>query len=92
MDFAFYPAQIALAVVDNLVYCFRIGHTVCDAHGGNVLAVYDLYRDELAPDTAVNLLVAFPVSSHTFFLMRFLEVVRRTQDDPDTILEFCCTG
>ncbi len=66
MDFAFYPAQIALAVVDNLVYCFG-SVTPFAMHGGNVLAVYDLYRDELAPDTAVNLLVAFPVSSHTFF-------------------------
>lgn len=86
MDFAPHPAQVATAVSDDPLYRFRVGHPVGRTHGGNVLPVHRLQRDEPAPDTAVELPVAPAVRPHTLPDALF-EVVRRAQHDTGTTLQ-----
>lgn len=86
MNFALYATQVIVAVVDYLVDSRRIAYPVGDAHGGDILAVHNLYRYELAPDPAVNLLITFPVGADTLF-DAFLEVVGCAKHDAYTVFE-----
>ena len=80
------PAQVALAVVDDLFDRRAVRNSVRHANRRDVLAIHHRHRDELPAHARIDFLVPFAVGLHPA-CDALLEVVRGADDDPAMVLQ-----